>query len=309
MLHIASTFESSLRREASSPLTKKHACCKGTAHGSGSYGCTNEKECDLANNSPFQRNNSKRWSKRSNLSKNTSDAESINSCGVEKSPFQRSSSSRWSAKKSEKKTASVSSENFSESDSLDSLGEKIKSSDTTDEATKKGTNIVNRLFNNVTKSSIAKTAKMRHLDIFDVDDSNWIGGLRKNTSDDSQTKKPSDTDTIFYRSKNGSFRRKSVDSNTDTTKQNGITEGTVKKVESSFQRSSIRNSFRKNLAKKLSKWKTVSFDDILFMSTNKKSPGFFISVDINDCFKEFMEFLKNQGNEVSVLSKQFLNFF
>ncbi|KAG5895494.1 hypothetical protein JTB14_034810 [Gonioctena quinquepunctata] len=295
MLHVASTFENSLRREVSSPLPKKHTSCKGTAHGSGNYGLTHDKECDLDHNhSPFQRNNSKRWSRRSSK---TSESETLNASGVEKSPFQRNSSGRC------------------ESDSLDSLGDnKAKGSDTIDEANKKGSDASSRLFNNLTKSSIAKTAKMRHLDIFDVDDNSWIGGLRKTTEEISKLKLPSEAENPFNRSRNDSLRRKSNETIQESkppikeSRENGFSKsknGTFRKTEDkqaqgTFPRIPARNSFRKGTNnKKLAKMKCFSYEEILFMSNYKKAPGFFNVVDKNDCFKDFDEIVKNKEEEVS----------
>lgn len=303
-------FENSLRRDTSSPVPKKHSSCKGTAHGSGHYGVVEEKECDLEKSS-FQRNNSKRWSGRlkqnaRNNSENSIDTESVKSVEVNKSSFQRNGSARWSfksnTKKPEKKPTSVSSDNFSESDSLDSLGDKTKSCNT-DDATKKESDVGNRLYNGVTRSSIAKTAKMRHLDIFDVDESVWVGGLRKNITPEESDKKSkqkilNEIENAFERSRNGSFRRKNTNQNGDTgvtspkdaSQENGLTKPKV------IQRDiAKRRSFK---FKNSSKAKQKGYEEILFMSLNKKTPGFFHIVDKNDCFKDLNEVMSKKEQEV-----------
>lgn len=286
-------FENSLRRDTPPVTPKKHTSCKGTAHGSGNYGCVDDKPCVL-DRSPFQRNNSKRWSGRSDKT-NTScvETESVKSVESNKSAFRRNGSARWSLKsttnKPEKKSTSVSSENFSESDSLDSLGEKTKSIDHPEDAAGKDLNVSDRLYNGVTRSSIAKTAKMRHLDIFDVDDNIWIGGLRKsNVTDDPEKKMKqknfNEIDNSFDRSLNGSFRKKNGNDHNIATKS----KGTPPKVPP-------RNSWRRRSFKKA---KQISYDEILYMSTNKKTPGFFNVVNSNDCYKDFKEISIKSDDQV-----------
>lgn len=298
------------------PYPKKHSSCKGKAHGSGNYGCVEEKECEL-DKSPFQRNNSKRWSGKGRqtprkYSENSIDTESVKSVDTNKSAFQRNGSVRGSlkseTKNTEKKPTSVSSDNFSESDSLDSLGEK-KTSDNTEDANKKESAVSNRLYNGVTRSSIAKTARMRHLDIFDVDDNIWMGGLRKNNTPDEADKKLkqkllNEFENAFDRSKNGSFKRRnsshSVDSNDVKSTKEEIgsvkSKGIPPKVP---PRNSLkRRSFR---SPKLLKIKQICYDDVLFMSTNKKTLGYFYIVDKNECFKDFKEILANEDNQVGIL--------
>lgn len=306
MLHIASSFENSLRRDIlASPLPKRHTSCKGVAHGTGNYAAKPDKECDHAH-SPFQRNDSKRWSRRSSINGRSNDGEDI-----EKSPFQRTSSARWSgrSKKSEKKPPSISSDNFSESDSLDS-GEKTKSSDTTDDAQKKDNDVSNRLFKNVTKSSMAKTAKMRHLDIFDADENCWIGGLRKNIADDIGKSPKQEVDSPFSRS--GSLRKSMSKENgaAKHSQENGFSKvktGSIKKNDTEkavngFHRNDTgRNSFKgRRLNSKLSKIKCITYDEIVFMSNNKKTAGFFNVVDKNNRFKEFSELMEWKGEAVEV---------
>lgn len=298
-------------------MPKKHSSCKGTAHGSGKYGCAEEKESD-SDKSSLQRNNSKRWSGKAKqitrkLSENSIDTESLKSVEISKSPFQRNGSSRWSlksnSKKTEKKPTSVSSDNFSESDSLDSLGDKTKSSDNTDDANKKEVDICKRLYNGVTRSSIAKTARMRHLDIFDVDDNVWIGGLRKNNVHDEADKKLkqkllNEIENAFDRSRNSSLRKKNSDQiieNNGTKSSKEISQEDVltklKELPSKvLKRNSLKRRSFKN--KNFSRAKQIGYEEIMFMSTNKKAAGFFCFVDRNDCFKDFSEICVEKLNQV-----------
>lgn len=139
------SFENSLRNGSytspNSPKNQKphqHTSCKGAAHGTGTY----------IKDGAFQRTPSKRYTKPPKIPP------------------------------SEKKSTSVSSEGFSESDSLDSLGEKTKTSQNNNSVDKN--EVSSRLYTSTTKASVAKTAKMRHLDIFDVEDCSWPNALRKN---------------------------------------------------------------------------------------------------------------------------------
>lgn len=305
-------FANSLRKDTLSPLPKKHSSCKGTAHGSGNYGPIEEKECDL-DKSSFQRNNSKRWSGRTKLnsrknSENSIETESVKSVDVSKSPFQRNGSARWSlksnSKKTEKKPTSLSSDNFSESDSLDSLGDKTKGCDNTDDATKKEHDICNRLYNGVTRSSIAKTAKMRHLDIFDVDENVWVGGLRKsNASDDSDKKSKqkllNEIENAFDQSRNTSLGRKNHNQNCENgnTTKDTSQEGALNRQKVIHRDSTKRKSFK---YKNVSRMKQVGYAEILFMSLNKKTAGFFNVVNKNDCFKDFKDILLKKEIQVGV---------
>lgn len=309
-------FENSLRRDTSSPIPKKHSSCKGAAHGTGNYGLVEEKE--EVDKCPFQRNNSKRWSGRSDksfrkISDSCIETESLKAPEVNKNTFQRNGSARWSfksnSKKPEKKPTSVSSENFSESDSLDSLGDKTKCSDSIEDTNKKESVVSNRLYNGVTRSSIAKTAKMRHLDIFDVDDSVWIGGLRKNNAPDEADKKLkqkllNEIENTFDRSRSGSLRRRSSNPTSenpgdkhgkDTSKENLSVKpkGIPPKVP---PRNNLRRqSFKFKNGKRP---KQYSYEEIFFMSYNKKTAGFFNVVASNDCFKDFNEILSRKNIQV-----------
>ncbi|KAJ8917233.1 hypothetical protein NQ315_002250 [Exocentrus adspersus] len=249
MLHVASTFENSLRdgrSAASSPLPGKrneHASCKGTVHGTGNYSGPGE----------FQRTSSKRWSKTT------------------------------------KTSASVSSENFSESDSVDSSGGE-KNKNCCEATEDKKASIVTRLFNSVTKSSMAKTAKMRHLDIFDVDDNSWIGGLRKTPSEENASR----------------MRRSSVGSNAESESnfsRNGSIRRSAKKVET--PKPPTRSNFnRKNsLRKSLCKIKPVKYHEVVFVSNNRKTTGFYHSFDQRCCFKDLEEMTKTAKSE-ELLAKE-----
>lgn len=251
MLHLNGLFESSLRNgEALSPICKKrtlvkHTGCKGSVHGSGNYNKpppVTESPCDnqhLNVASSFKRVPSKRFNKNVDLP------------SIAKKPPSES-------KAKTANSASVSSsENFSETDSVDSLSEKGKCNETVSR-NRKPNDISSRLFNNVTKSSIAKTAKMRHLDIFDVEENGWAGGLRK--SDHSQ--KESNNSSPFKRS--GSLR-KSTDFNLEG-----------------------RNSFRRR-SFNLPKIKSVNYEDIVYISNYKKTNGLFIRFDKTNCYKDLKD--------------------
>ncbi|KAL3271617.1 hypothetical protein HHI36_022092 [Cryptolaemus montrouzieri] len=150
MFSSTNVFENSLRgRDIISVETKNpknHSWCKGNYHGHGNY-TTKEK---LSQSSPFQRNGSLRGSRRS---------EKLKKCD---------------SAKSETSQKSANSEGASESDSLDS----VKNFESVDERkTTVSSDVCNRLFSNGTKAS---EAKMRHLDIFDLDDTSWESALPKN---------------------------------------------------------------------------------------------------------------------------------
>lgn len=264
MLNFASTFVNSLRNsDVLSPTPKKktlqHTGCKGEAHGHGTY-------------EPFQRSPSLRGSKK------------------DSSPFQRTGSLRGSKTKPpvppKPKTASISSENFSESDSIDSSDNKTKSSE---EVVRKQNDVSTRLYSNGTKASEAKTAKMRHLDIFDVDEASWMGGLRKNSDDGGALKKkvnnnadkPGD-ESPFVRSRNGSIKR------------NGKSE-TGQSTPKAPPRSYLRGSFRRN------KVKCVEYSDVAVMSSSRKFLGYFNISDKSNCLKDLEAFVRHAEVSYSFL--------
>ncbi|KAJ8980816.1 hypothetical protein NQ317_000548 [Molorchus minor] len=276
MLQMASTFENSLRgRDVPSPFPRKkpqnHTSCKGLVHGTGNYSPTTD-----VDKSPFQRGSSGRWSRKSlGSARKTQDAGD-----------------------GDKKPTSVSSENCSESDSLESVGEKTKSSETTEPA-KKSDNICARLFKSVTKASMAKTAKMRHLDIFDVDENSWIGGLRKASTEDIDKSKPTGDkvpqESGLNRSRNGSMRKKGGDENGKDVGVSRGRNGSGKQSGEDFARSSFR---RKSLIRKgWSKVKCVKYDEILFASENRRANGFFGSVNGVNCFKDLNEMIEEAKSE------------
>lgn len=208
-------FENSLRGRNSVPIETKDA--KNHAGCKGSYhgqGNYNPKEKNQT--SPFIRNGSLRSSRRSEKSKKV-DQKSTNSEGA------------------------------SESDSLDS----VKNYDTvSDGKAKSNREACNRLFSNPTKAS---EAKMRHLDIFDVQDVTWESALRKSKSFKPIKRNESqDTNSYFSRSLNGSFRRTS-------------------------RRSSD------------SKSKEIDWERVYFEASIRKHVGFFQSLDEKNCFKYYLD--------------------
>lgn len=298
MLNFASTFVNSLRSsDVLSPTPKKrnlqHTGCKGSAHGHGNYNPPESPSEPCAfERSPSIRKSSKKANGTS--SERVSESESLETGQrtPKPSPFQRTSSLRSSRGKLTKKppvvapkpkTASISSENFSESDSIDSIDNKTKGSE---ESSKKQNDVCSRLFNSGTKASEAKTAKMRHLDIFDVDEASWMGGLRRvsEESNISIQKKKVEPDNTFARSRNGSLRRSSKI-------ENLLKNDHAPKVP---PRNHLRLSFRRN------KVKCVEYDEVARMSRDRKFGGFFSAGDKSNCLKDLEVFLRKPKNiEVS----------
>lgn len=272
MLHVNGVFENSLRNgDVLSPVSKKrtlikHTGCKGTIHGSGNYNkieqqstsqCENNGHNSTTETSPFKRVPSKRYNK------NTTVLPFVKKPQIDNTKITKTITTTTTTTKS----ASVSSsENFSETDSLDSLGDKMKSNnDNTNR--KQHDDISSRLFNNLTKSSIAKTAKMRHLDIFDVEENGWIGGLRKTEN----TLKDSNNSTNSPFKRNGSLRRSGGFTN----------EG--------------RNSFRRRSLNR-SKIKCVNYEDVVYASNYKKTNGLLLRFDKSNCFKDFKDFFGDNNS-------------
>ncbi|XP_063927434.1 unconventional myosin-XVIIIa isoform X2 [Zophobas morio] len=222
----AGSFESSLRGASNSPKSAKshgHGACRGTAHGTGNY----------VKDGAFQRTPSKRYRKQSPVS-------------TEKT-----------------KSASVSSEGFSESDSLDSLGEKTK-------IVAKNVDVSSRLYASTTKASEAKTAKMRHLDIFDVDDAKWTNDLRSDKT----------------RNKNKKNKRK---------------ENLKKVLGDKLVLVDKKKRFRK-----LSQVQNVDYSCVVFVAESRKSSGFYTSLDKDTCFKN-LDDLRAKSEEHLEKEKQWLD--
>lgn len=221
---LGGVFENSLRGGVfippNAPKKVQHHACKGTAHGSGNYGGSN-----------FQRTPS--------IKKKISQTEQI--------------------AKDKSKSASVSSEGASESDSFDSTtsGEKPKAALPDNNPQKK--HVTSRLFTNVTKASEAKTAKMRHLDIFDVDDvsSCWTNDLRNNSKKNINDAK--------YKSRRDSLRKVLDD-----------------RLVLWDRRVGLRRSFR---FKKFGKIESVNYEDVAKEAAIRKNAGFFRCLDNKACFK------------------------
>lgn len=322
MLHVPGPFENSLRGGdllSPTPRTKKlHHMCKGATHGGGNFPPPKEEECHKEEGI-FQRNNSRRWSGRRKTKEEAQDE-------LPPVPFPRRNSKRFppvpkkEEVKSPKQPASLSSDNYSHSDfsgseSLESVEHKSgsKASDHSDDSKAKTNDICSRLFSSTTKSSMAKTAKMRHLDIFDVDESgNWIGNLRKPSEEQDKNKHQSrransGERTPETRDRSSSARRDNskvvaevlkspqeespfvrMNKNSSSFKRKiaSIVKPVQSKAESGFSRFG-RGSFKfgRKSFKKMN-LKTVTYDEISLMSRNKKALGFFFHVDPKECFKE-----------------------
>lgn len=275
MFHVQRPFESSLRGGLDkSKLNLQHKACRGTSHGTGNY-------CKTNSNQPCEHG--------------------------KKGPLQLSNGSLGSKTKS----SSVSSENFSESDSVDSAGEKSsKASETVDEINQKNLAVSDRLYSASTKASHAKTAKMRYLDEADDDDILWIEDLM-NGADATKAEGRDD--------KEKRFRRREVMKKVMGGNQNGSTPSPKPEEVSPFSRSSsarssfsrgsfrrtptpknqptpppranLRGSFRKSIRKKL-KIPTVTYDELLFKANNRKVSCF--SDDKSNCFKDLQSVLREQ---------------
>ncbi|KAF7266682.1 hypothetical protein GWI33_020014 [Rhynchophorus ferrugineus] len=316
MLNLASNFMNSLRKnDVLSPTPKKrhaqHTGCKGAAHGHGNYNSpesptepspfSRTPSLTRRNPSPAKKPFADVKNGKTTSNDNVSETDSLDSgetkANITKpSPFQRTSSLRGSKGKLLKKppllpkpkTASISSENYSESDSIDSSDMKVKHNE---ETVKKQGDVSCRLFNSVTKASEAKTAKMRHLDIFDVDESGWMSGLRKASDDPATTSQKKKTiingsetpESPFVRSRNSSTRRSGkFENNNKTETSTGQNHSSAKLM----TRNSFRRSFKKN------KIKCIGYDEVELISRSRKNAGYFQVTDKANCLKELETFLK-----------------
>lgn len=177
------------------------------------------------------------------------------------------------------KSSSVSSEGFSESDSVDSLK---------DEANRKNSAICDRLHNASTKASHAKTAKMRYLEDGD-DDSLWIedlsNGNAKNKPQPPPPKKPSNNFVRASPARNsftrGSFRK----TTTPVISSNGAKAATPPTpVTNGCRNSLLRSSGRRSVRKKV-KGGCLSWEEAWFRANNRKVHCLG-GDDKNNCFKD-----------------------
>lgn len=166
------------------------------------------------------------------------------------------------------KSSSVSSEGFSESDSVDSLK---------DEANRKNSAISDRLHNTSTKASHAKTAKMRYLEDGD-DDSLWIEDVAKTKNN---FVRASGARNSF--SNRGSFRNKTTPTSTNTNGVKILTPPTPN-IGNGIRNGLLRCSGRRSVRKK---WKGVclSWEEAWFRANNRKVHCFG-SDDKTNCFKD-----------------------
>lgn len=184
------------------------------------------------------------------------------------------------------KSSSVSSEGFSESDSVDSLKE---------EANKKNSAICDRLHNAATKASHAKTAKMRYLEDGD-EETVWI-----------EDKQPP-----VQKKQNGSFVRATPARNSLTMRgsfrkitppSNGIK--TTPPVTIAGNRNNLlRSSGRRSVRKKQQKGGGgVGWEEIWFRAVNRKVHCLGGGDDKTNCFKDLEALVKTEVRKKKFLRK------
>lgn len=205
------------------------------------------------------------------------------------------------------KSSSVSSEGFSESDSVDSLK---------DEVNKKNSAICDRLHNASTKASYAKTAKMRYLEEGVDEDNLWIedlanvvdkkrkeGGQKSEVEEKSNFVRSSSTRSSFSR---GSFRKTPISNgkvsappvvngktstppvvngkistlSTVNGKSSAPSTPQVNGIRHNFLRSSIRKSVKKKI-----KSGCLSWEEAWFRANNRKV-HYMGGDDKTNCFKD-----------------------
>lgn len=288
MFHLQKAFENSLRggygdispTNLKAKLSLQHKSCKGTMHALGNY-CKSPTLEKITNGvSPKLPNNNRLTSKA--------------------------------------KSSSVSSEGFSESDSVDSLGEKnsSKNSDVNvEEANKKNLSICDRLHTATTKASQAKTAKMRYLEDADDDDIMWIEDLTNGivkTGDE----KPEHRNDSEKRSRRREVLKKVLSAGKSPLENkpkeeketpngfNRTSQARASFSRASFRRGSnpinnqksqplpppknLRASFRSSCrrgSKKFSKAICENYEDVAFRANNKKVHC--LGDDRNNFFKDF----------------------
>lgn len=197
------------------------------------------------------------------------------------------------------KSSSVSSEGFSESDSVDSLKE---------EANKKNSAICDRLHNTSTKASFAKTAKMRYLEDGNDEDIVWIEDLANGVDKEKKQKRKDDLKKNMIgeqKQKNeekNNFVRSSFTRNSftrgsfkKTPTMNGTTNGKTSTPPVSNGKPStpllngsrnnfVRNSTRRSTKKKI-KGGSLTWEEAWFRANNRKV-HYFSGDDKTNCFKD-----------------------
>lgn len=195
------------------------------------------------------------------------------------------------------KSSSVSSEGFSESDSVDSLK---------DDANRKNSAICDRLHNAATKASYAKTAKMRYLEDGNDDDVVWIEDLNEKNKQPMAKKtvaiknEPTNNFIRAAATRNSFNSRGSFRKTTPTT--NGLakitTPPTSNTINGNSRNSVFRSSGRRSV--RVKKWKggCISWEEAWFRANNRKVHCFG-GDDKTNCFKDLNALLAAAKSEVS----------
>lgn len=185
------------------------------------------------------------------------------------------------------KSSSVSSEGFSESDSVDSLKE---------EANKKNSAICDRLHNTLTKASYAKTAKMRYLEDGNDEDVVWIEDLANSKQNKKEATKKLAGGQKSKEEEPGNFVRSSGARNSfsrgslrkTTPNQNGVSSPAGVKpatpVLNGTRNNFLRSSWRRSTRKKV-KGGCLSWEEAWFRANNRKVHCL-SGDDKTNCFKD-----------------------
>lgn len=174
------------------------------------------------------------------------------------------------------KSSSVSSEGFSESDSVDSLKE---------EANKKNTAICDRLHNAATKASHAKTAKMRYLEDGGDEDTLWIEDkpVQKKQNGGFVRATPARSSLTMR----GSFRK-------ITPPANGVKTTPPVAVNGGNRNNLLRCSGRRSVRKKQQKGGCVGWEEVWFGAVNRKVHCLGGGDDKTNCFKDLEALVKTE---------------
>lgn len=310
MFHLQKSFESSLRggydlspNHLKNKLNLQHKSCKGTLHGTGNY------------SKPPQTDNQPPKTNGTPPKPETTQAKNGNlGC--------------------KKKSSSVSSEGFSESDSVDSE-KNSKNGDVADGNCKRMA-ICDRLHAASTKASHAKTAKMRYLEEADDEDILWIEDLVKGvvkaegTTDkenrnkrrevlkkvlgrnpslnEDETKPPKKLEETASSATSGNFAR-------STPARSSFSRGSFRRPSAPTNnnqnqnqkpqtptppprnlKASFRSSMRKTTKKKSSsKIECISYDEAVFRADNKKVN--FLNYDRNNCLKDLKTLMSGRPED------------
>ncbi|KAF2900129.1 hypothetical protein ILUMI_06047, partial [Ignelater luminosus] len=332
MYHLQKAFENSLRcgPEPSPKAPRKnvalqHRACKGTAHACGNY-TKNVNNCNDQLVNTLKVNNVNVDNKNLNLQEN---GQNVNN---KLEDLNNKHNNKFKRKNS--KTSSVSSEGHSESDSLDSLTDKKPnevlqmSSDSTPKQS--NVSIVDRLHSTATKASIAKTAKMRYLELDDEDDACWMQDLRKETNknnknEDSKGKKQKRKNKLrnILNNMNDNYNDSKTNEvvthadadicnevatkNSDVNQLNNARRNNFKPVLSHNNANNVkppwnanripvnRASFRRrSIRRNFNNVKAVTWEEAVSLSEKRKSN--FVNDDKNNFLKDWQELLSQKCN-------------